>query len=156
MTVVLKEIEEKEKNIVWIEEDNKLIERKVEKEEVTEVEEEKKKVEGTGIKNVYFLNVQTLRVEVDEWLDKNVNIKKIVGILDDLPWNEIGIALSVLNLLIFVSLGLRSVLNYFKEVKRIFYEKEREREQQIEDDLEMEDLVAINTHRNTITSVLRS
>ena len=100
--------------------------------------------------------MQTLRVEVDEWLDKNVNIKKIVGILDDLPWNEIGIALSVLNLLIFVSLGLRSVLNYFKEVKRIFYEKEREREQQIEDDLEMEDLVARNTHRNTITSVLRS
>ena len=154
--VQLKEIEEKEKNIVWIEEDNKLIERKVEKEEVTEVEEEKKKVEGTDVKNVYFLNVQTLRVEVDEWLDKNVNIKKIVGILDDLPWNEIGIALSVLNLLILVSLVLRSVLNYFKEVKRIFYEKEREREQQIEDDLEMEDLVARNTHRNTITSVLRS
>ena len=153
--VQLKEIE-KEKNIVWIEEDNKLIEKKVEKEEVTEVEEEKKKVEGTDVKNVYFLNVQTLRVEVDEWSDKNTNIKEIVGILDDLPWNEIGIALSVLNLLILVSLGLRSVLNYFKEVKRIFYEKEREREQQIEDDLEMEDLVARNTHRNTITSVLRS
>ena len=154
--VQLNEIEEKERNIVWTEKDNKLIEsKKDEKEEGEKNEEEKKKVENKAIKNVYFLNVQTLRVEVDEWIDKNMSLKKIVGILDDLPWNEIGIALSLLNLVIFLSLGARSVRNYFKEVRRIFKEKEREREER-EDDLELEDLVTRNTFRNTVTSVLRS
>ena len=92
---------------------------------------------------------------MDEWIDKKMSLKKIVGILDDLPWNEIGIALSLLNLVIFLSIGARSVRNYFKEVRRIFKEKEREREERDEDDLEMEDLVARNTFRNTVTSVLR-
>ena len=96
--VQLDEKEDKERTTVWIETDNKLIEsKKEEKKEGDKNEEEKEKVENSVIKNVYFLNAQTLRVEVNEWISKNMSLKKIVGILDDLPWNEIGITLSTLS-----------------------------------------------------------
>ena len=147
--VQLAEKEDEERTTVWIETDNKLIESKKEKPKEDKNEEETEN-ENSVIKNVYFLNAQTLRVEVNEWISKNMSLKKIVGILDDLPWNEIGITLSLLNLTIFLIIGFVSVRNYFKEVRRIFKEKERE------DDLELEDLVTSNTFRNTVTSVLRS
>ena len=140
---------DKEETTVLTETDNKLVET-IEVKTQDKENEVNKKDKSTAIKNIYFLNAQTLRVEINEWKSKHISLEKIVGLLDHIPWNAIGIVLSIINLLIFVVLASVTAFNYFKEVKRILKEKERERENELEME-EMDDLLTNNTYRNSVT-----